>query len=96
VIYFDLLFNIIECNHHEPRSVYDFRKADYDAINDVYYSHPFNTNIAEANSAYNILLTQLMMLGTNLFHHLIMLSKHLFPLLLALKNKRNNYYPPHI
>jgi len=46
MIYFDLLLN-----HHEASSVYDFRKANYNAINDALYSHPFNNNIIDANSA---------------------------------------------
>jgi len=57
LIYFDLLLNIIESNHHDTRSAYDFMKADYDAKNDVLSSHPFNNNIVEANSAENVCFT---------------------------------------
>jgi len=57
MIYFDLLLNLYESNHHEPRSVYNTRNDDYDAVNDISCSHPFDNNIVEANSADNACFT---------------------------------------
>jgi len=34
-----------------------YAKVDYDATNNVFYNHPFNNNIVEANSADNVFFT---------------------------------------
>jgi len=102
MVFFDLLLKSSESIYHKPLHADSFNIADYDAIKDLLYNHPFNKNFDEANSTDNVCFIDSV---DDVWNKFISPLNNAFEAFVPVKrpaavgcvnSKRNKHYPQHI